>query len=68
MLFRSPIIPIIAIVGGLFVVINQLLFAGIENTLISLGGVVITLIGLPLYSITQRQVEKDSSNNIDKAS
>ena len=63
-----PIIPIIAIVGGLFVVINQLLFAGIENTLISLGGVVITLIGLPLYSITQRQVEKDSSNNIDKAS
>lgn len=59
-----PVIPVIAIVGGLFVVINQLLFAGMKNTLISLGGVIITLIGLPLYSIAQKQADKDDNNKI----
>ena len=54
-----PLIPIIAISGGLFVVVNQLLFAGMENTLISLGGVIVTLIGLPLYSFAQKQVNND---------
>ena len=54
-----PIIPIIAISGGLFVVINQLLFAGMENTLISLGGIIVTLIGLPLYNLAQNQVKRD---------
>lgn len=54
-----PVIPIIAIAGGLFVVVNQLLFAGMENTLISLGGVIVTLIGLPLYSLAQKQVNND---------
>ena len=58
-----PVIPIIAITGGLFVVVNQLLFAGMENTLISLGGVVITLIGLPLYSLAQKQVNNDNDKN-----
>lgn len=58
-----PVIPIIAIAGGLFVVVNQLLFAGMENTLISLGGVVITLIGLPLYSLAQKQVNNDNDKN-----
>lgn len=58
-----PVIPIIAIAGGLFVVLNQLLFAGMENTLISLGGVVITLIGLPLYSLAQKQVNNDNDKN-----
>ena len=57
-----PVIPIIAIAGGLFVVINQLLFAGMENTLISLGGVIITLIGLPLFSLAQKQAEKEEDN------
>ena len=59
-----PVIPVIAIVGGLFVVINQLLFAGMKNTLIPLGGVIITLIGLPLYSTAQKQADKDDNNNI----
>ncbi|MEG1409794.1 MAG: amino acid permease [Terrisporobacter sp.] len=57
-----PFIPIVAIAGGLFVVINQLLFAGMNNTLISLGGVLITLIGLPLYSLAQKQVDRDENN------
>ena len=54
-----PVIPIIAIAGGLFVVINQLLFAGMENTLICLGGIIVTLIGLPLYNLAQNQVRRD---------
>ena len=45
-----PVIPCIAIAGGLFVVVSQLLLSGLTNTMISLGGVVITLIGLPVYS------------------
>lgn len=57
-----PVIPIIAIAGGLFVVINQLLFAGMENTLISLGGVIVTLIGFPLYSLAQKQANNDDNN------
>ena len=60
-----PLIPIIAIAGGLFVVINQLLFAGMKNTIISLGGVIITLIGLPLYSLAQKQADMDDNNKSD---
>ena len=60
-----PIIPITAILGGSFVVLNQLLFAGMTNTLISLGGVVITLIGLPIYNLAQIQVAKEN-DNLDK--
>ena len=38
-----PIIPLIAIFSGLFVVLNQLLFAGAKSTMMSLGGVVINI-------------------------
>jgi len=58
-----PFIPMVAIAGGLFVVLNQLLFAGMTNTITSLGGVLVTLIGLPLYSIAQKQVDKENNNN-----
>lgn len=56
-----PVIPMIAILGGLFVVLNQLFFAGMTNTLVSLGGVVITLIGLPVYTLAQKQIAKEAS-------
>ena len=46
-----PIIPAIAIIGGLFVIQNQLL----PTTLIALGGIIITLIGIPVYSITSKK-------------
>ena len=61
-----PVIPCIAIAGGLFVVLNQLLFAGMTNTLISLGGVVITLIGLPLYNVAQKQAAKEENKDNQK--
>jgi APA family basic amino acid/polyamine antiporter len=40
-----PIVPLIAILGGLFVIINQLMSA----TLIAGGGLVVTAIGIPVY-------------------
>ena len=49
-----PVIPIIAIIGGLFVIVNQLLTA----TLIALGGIAITLIGLPVYSYMAKKDNK----------
>ena len=61
-----PIIPLIAILGGLFVVLNQLLFAGMTNTLVSLGGVLVTLIGLPLYNVAQKQAANEVDNDMDK--
>ena len=50
-----PVIPIISICSGLFVVIDQLFLAGMKSSIISLGGVIITLIGLPVYSFTTKK-------------
>lgn len=44
-----PVIPIIAILGGLFVVINQLFMSGLQSSIIALSGLILTLIGLPVY-------------------
>lgn len=55
-----PIIPIIAIVGGLFVVMDQLLLAGLKSTIISLGGVMITLLGLPIYNHMTKKSNNES--------
>ena len=57
MLFRS-------IAGGLFVVVSQLLLSGLTNTMISLGGVVITLIGLPVYNAVQKSNNKDNRDDL----
>lgn len=46
-----PAIPLIAIIGGLFVIVNQILTA----TLIALGGIIITLIGLPAYNYMSKK-------------
>lgn len=58
-----PVIPIIAILGGLFVVLDQLFFAGIDRTIMSVGGVIVTLIGLPVYNYMTNKY----NNDIDKA-
>ena len=60
-----PIIPIIAIVSGLFVVFNQLFLAGPKNTIISIGGVIVTLIGLPVYSYMNKK--NAASESTEKA-
>lgn len=44
-----PIVPILAIASGLYVVISQLFLSGTQTTIISLGSIAITLAGLPVY-------------------
>ena len=46
-----PVIPILAIIGGLFVVINQFF----TFFWISVGGLIITAIGLPVYSYMSKR-------------
>lgn len=58
-----PVIPIISICSGLFVVIDQLFLAGMKSSMISLGGVIVTLIGLPVYAImTKNKPELQEEN------
>ncbi|WP_297518598.1 amino acid permease [uncultured Clostridium sp.] len=54
-----PVIPIIAILGGLFVVINQLFMSGIQSSIIALSGVVITLIGFPIYFYMDKKLKNN---------
>lgn len=59
-----PVIPIVAIVSGLFVVIDQLFLAGPKSTMMSVGGVIITLLGLPVYSyMTNKNKNENTLNN-----
>ena len=60
-----PIVPMIAIACGVFVVVNQLFLSGMTNTMISLGGLVITLLGLPVYSYMNKN--KANSEATEKA-
>ena len=56
-----PIIPIVAIIGGVFVVVSTL----ITQPLNSIIGLVITLIGLPVYGYIKN---KNLNNKNDKLS
>lgn len=59
-----PVIPIISICSGLFVVIDQLFLAGMKSSMISLGGIIVTLIGLPVYAImTKKNSELQEKEN-----
>lgn len=50
-----PIVPAIAIIGGGFVLFNQLFLAGSGPRTIALAGIAITLIGLPVYMIMSKK-------------
>lgn len=54
-----PVVPILAILSGLFVLVNQLF----TSTMLALGGIVILLLGLPVYAYASRthKQEGDSS-------
>lgn len=49
-----PVVPLIAIVSGVYVVVNQLFLAGSATSLLSLGSIVVTLVGLPVYYAVQK--------------
>ena len=53
-----PVVPLLAIVSGLYVVVSQLFLSGTEATLLSLGSIVLTLIGLPVYMAVKKKQGK----------
>jgi len=44
-----PLIPLLAIASGLYVIVSQLALSGLRATVMSLCSIVITLVGLPVY-------------------
>ena len=59
-----PVIPAIAIAGGIFVLINQLFMAGLNSSLIAIGGILITLLGLPVhrYMVKKEKIKNEHKN------
>ena len=44
-----PVVPLLAIASGIYVIVSQLLFAGTRGLVMSLASAAITLVGLPVY-------------------
>ena len=49
-----PVVPLLAIASGLYVVVSQLFFSGIRATVMSLCSIGITLMGLPVYLLVKK--------------
>lgn len=49
-----PVIPILAIASGLYVVVSQLFLSGTKATIMSLCSIGITLVGLPVYLLVKK--------------
>lgn len=61
-----PITPIIAIASGVYVIINQLFMSGMTTTLLSLGSIILTLIGLPVYiAVTNKNTNQQPMSNVE---
>lgn len=60
-----PVIPLIAIISGIYVVANQLFLSGMTTTLISFGSVILTLIGLPVYAIKSKEKARLAQEDSD---
>ncbi len=56
-----PVIPALAILGGLYVIFSQLFLSGATARWMSLGSLAITLLGLPVYYLVKAvQKKKDA--------
>lgn len=56
-----PVIPVLAILSGLYVIVSQLFMSGSGARLLSLGSIAITLIGLPVYIAVKKHYEGKGS-------
>ncbi len=52
-----PLIPILAIASGLYVIVSQLFLSGTRATIMSLASIGITLIGLPVYLAVKKSAK-----------
>jgi APA family basic amino acid/polyamine antiporter len=55
-----PVVPVLAIASGLYVILSQLFLSGSRATIMSVCSVVITLIGLPVYLAVKRRGAKEA--------
>ncbi len=53
-----PVIPILAIISGVYVILSQIFWSGTEAMLLSIGSIIVTLIGLPVYFLVKRYYNK----------
>lgn len=53
-----PVIPILAIISGLYVIVSQLFLSGTKATIMSLCSIGITLLGLPVYLLVKKKTCK----------
>ena len=53
-----PVVPLIAIAGGIYIIINQLFLSGMRAWLMSVFSILLTLVGLPVYYAVQRGKKK----------
>lgn len=60
-----PVIPLIAIISGIYVVANQLFLSGMTTTLISFSSVILTLIGLPIYAVKSKEKARLAQEDSD---
>ncbi|HAX51120.1 APC family permease [Muricomes intestini] len=49
-----PVVPILAIISGLYVIVSQLFLSGSFTRMLSIGSIVITLLGLPVYILSKK--------------
>ena len=52
-----PVVPILAILSGLYVVVSQLFLSGTRAQIMSLASVAITLVGLPVYMAVKKHAK-----------
>lgn len=50
-----PVIPILAILGGGYVILSQLFLSGTRSAIMALCGMAVTLAGLPIYQMVKRK-------------
>jgi APA family basic amino acid/polyamine antiporter len=53
-----PVVPILAIASGLYVVVSQLFLSGTRATIMSVASIAITLVGLPVYLAVKKKNAK----------
>lgn len=56
-----PIVPILAIISGLYVIMSQLFLSGSFTRMLSIGSIAITLLGLPVHILAKKYYAADSS-------
>ena len=54
-----PVVPMLAIASGLYVIVSQLFLSGTGALVMSVASVVITLAGLPVYALVQEKNRRD---------